>query len=279
MPFNGAGTFTLSSPAAPFVNGTEISATDMNTVQQDIATNGLTNCVTRDGQSPLTANWAVGGFDITGIGALSATSFTVTSFTATTLGATTLTVSGNATVGGTLGVTGAITGSSTISGTAITASTGLTVSAGGAAITGNSTIAGTLGGLTALTMASGLLTVSSSGIRFSDATTQTTANTAYNPTGTASSSGKIVLPINSGAASILVQWGQATTGAGGSVSVTYPTAFSGTPRVSATFSGGTNAYFGSANSIGTTTMELWVHSSAGGGQTGQTVDWIAIGVA
>lgn len=53
MPFNGSGTFTLAE--APFVPNTTISSAAVNSDFSDIATNGLTNCVTRDGQSSMSA--------------------------------------------------------------------------------------------------------------------------------------------------------------------------------------------------------------------------------
>lgn len=225
MPFNGSGTFSPLTPPYPFVTGTSISAPDVNSVLADMATNGLSNAVTRDGQSPLTAAWAVGGYNITGIGTLGATTLnvsgtaTIGTLSVTTVAPTTLTVSGNGTIAGTLGVTGALTGSSTI-----TAATGLTVSAGGATITGNSTITGTLGGLTALTMASGLITASSSGVKFSDNTTQTTAATAYGAAGTVTATTLAAsFPIGGGV-NLLVKAGRATI-SGGTATVTFPAAF------------------------------------------------------
>lgn len=53
MPFNGSGTFTLAEAA--FVPGTVINSTVMNSDLSDIATNGLTNAVTKDGQTVITA--------------------------------------------------------------------------------------------------------------------------------------------------------------------------------------------------------------------------------
>lgn len=67
MPYNGSGTFTL--PAGnPVVTGTTISSTTTNATNTDIA-NGLSNAVTRNGQSPATANLPMGGFKLTGLGA------------------------------------------------------------------------------------------------------------------------------------------------------------------------------------------------------------------
>lgn len=66
MPFNGNGVFNLvfnwQTDAANQVN---ISSLRMMTQEQDIA-NGLSNCVTRDGQGLPTANLPMNGFKITG---------------------------------------------------------------------------------------------------------------------------------------------------------------------------------------------------------------------
>ena len=67
MPFDGSGTFAVYTPGTPYVNGTTIDETVVNAVQSDFAT-GLTNCVTRDGQSPATANLPMGSFRHTGVG-------------------------------------------------------------------------------------------------------------------------------------------------------------------------------------------------------------------
>lgn len=67
MPYNGSGTFTL--PAGnPVVTGTTISSVTTNNTNNDIA-NGLSNAVTRNGQSPPTANLPMGGFHLTGLSA------------------------------------------------------------------------------------------------------------------------------------------------------------------------------------------------------------------
>jgi hypothetical protein len=65
MPYNGSGTYSL--PAGnPVVTGTAISSTTTNNTNSDIAT-ALTNCMTRDGQSPPTANIPMGGNKLTGL--------------------------------------------------------------------------------------------------------------------------------------------------------------------------------------------------------------------
>ncbi len=65
MSFNGSGVYTL--PLANVVTGTTISSTWANTTLTDIAT-GLTTCITRDGQSTITANIPFGGFFATNVG-------------------------------------------------------------------------------------------------------------------------------------------------------------------------------------------------------------------
>jgi hypothetical protein len=67
MPFNGAGTFSLVA-GNPVVTGTVISSTVQNNTMSDIANNGLSNCLTKDGQQTPTNNIPMGGFRITGLG-------------------------------------------------------------------------------------------------------------------------------------------------------------------------------------------------------------------
>ena len=66
MSFNGSGTFNLAA-GNPVTTGTTISSTWANGTLSDIAT-GLSNCVTRDGQSPATANVPMGTFKLTNLG-------------------------------------------------------------------------------------------------------------------------------------------------------------------------------------------------------------------
>ena len=65
MPFNGSGTYSLPS-GNPVVTNTPISSTVHNATTSDIAS-ALTNCVTRDGQSPPTAPLPMGNQKITGL--------------------------------------------------------------------------------------------------------------------------------------------------------------------------------------------------------------------
>lgn len=75
MPFNGSGTFVpLSPPDFPALPFTTILASQFNNNMNDIFTSGLTNCLTRDGQSPPTANIPMAGFRLINLG--SATSDT-----------------------------------------------------------------------------------------------------------------------------------------------------------------------------------------------------------
>lgn len=67
MPYNGTGTF---SPVYNWANdaaaGILVRSDRMDTQDDDIA-DGLSNCVTRDGQSAWTANLPAGGYKITGL--------------------------------------------------------------------------------------------------------------------------------------------------------------------------------------------------------------------
>lgn len=67
MPFDGNGTFNPPAPEYPAVGGTVIYADDRNVIDEDFA-DGLSNCLTRDGQSPALADIPLGGFKLTGLG-------------------------------------------------------------------------------------------------------------------------------------------------------------------------------------------------------------------
>lgn len=64
MSRNGSGTYNRA--VAPYVAGTTITAATVNSEMDDIAT-ALTQSLSRDGQSPPTANIPMGGFRITGL--------------------------------------------------------------------------------------------------------------------------------------------------------------------------------------------------------------------
>lgn len=68
MAFNGSGTFArLYNWVTDKNSGRFITASRMDAEMDGFAT-GLSNCVTRDGQSPATANIPLGGHKITGLG-------------------------------------------------------------------------------------------------------------------------------------------------------------------------------------------------------------------
>lgn len=95
MPFNGSGTFSLYTPGTPFVTGTTISSTVMNNVQSDVATNGLSKCITIDGQSTATARIGfAAGISVTTDLTTPSTTFNIANSTATTVN-----IGGGATVG------------------------------------------------------------------------------------------------------------------------------------------------------------------------------------
>lgn len=69
MPFNGVGTFTsLGAPTFPAIPNELILATYFNATMNDVF-GGLTNAMTRDGQSTALANLPMGGFKLTGLSA------------------------------------------------------------------------------------------------------------------------------------------------------------------------------------------------------------------
>lgn len=60
MPFDGSGNFALVAPETPFISGTPINSADMNSVLEDIG-QGLSLCLTRDGQSVPLQSFNFGG--------------------------------------------------------------------------------------------------------------------------------------------------------------------------------------------------------------------------
>ena len=68
MPFNGSGSFSPPGADFPAVASTLIESTKFNNVINDIAT-GLSTCITKDGQTTVTANIPFGGNKLTGVGA------------------------------------------------------------------------------------------------------------------------------------------------------------------------------------------------------------------
>jgi hypothetical protein len=66
VPFNGSGIFQLVA-GNPVVTGTVISSTVHNNTMSDIANNGLTNCIAKDGQTTVTADISFSGFKLTNV--------------------------------------------------------------------------------------------------------------------------------------------------------------------------------------------------------------------
>jgi len=159
MSFNGTGTFNINTGGQPVVTGTTISSTVFNALTADLA-NGLTNTLTKDGQSTPTNNIKFGGYKLTGVGqatvsgdalayGLNATINDLTITGAVTLsGGINGTTINSTTIGATTPSTGAFTtlsASSTVSGAGFTAYFASPPAIGGtaaAAITGT-TITGT----------------------------------------------------------------------------------------------------------------------------------------
>lgn len=72
MSFNGSGLFVINSTGQPVVSNTSISSTVFNAFTADMAT-GLSNCITKDGQTTVTADIPMGSHKITGLAAGTAT--------------------------------------------------------------------------------------------------------------------------------------------------------------------------------------------------------------
>jgi len=68
MPYNGSGVFAVYTPGNPVVTGTTISSTVQNNTMSDFAT-GLSTCITKDGQTTVTADIPMAAHKITGLAA------------------------------------------------------------------------------------------------------------------------------------------------------------------------------------------------------------------
>lgn len=66
MAFNGSGLFQINTAGQPVVSGTTISSSVFNALTGDLAT-GLSTCITKDGQTTVTANIPMSGFKFTGL--------------------------------------------------------------------------------------------------------------------------------------------------------------------------------------------------------------------
>ena len=65
MPFNGSGSFSLPGASFPAVSGAVIDSAKHNANLNDLAS-GLSTCITKDGQTTLTADLPMGGYKVTG---------------------------------------------------------------------------------------------------------------------------------------------------------------------------------------------------------------------
>ncbi len=209
MSFNGTGTFNINTSGQPVVTGTTISSTVFNALTADLG-NGLTNTLTKDGQSTPTNNIKFGGFKLTGVGLATVTGdalsygrnatvndlailgnvtlssgITGTTINSTSIGATTpstgafTTLSASSTVSG-AGFTAYFASPPAIGGTAAAAITGTTIT--GTTITANTRFVGAIDGTVgATTAAAGLFTtLGASGVTTMGADGVFTA--AYSPT-------------------------------------------------------------------------------------------------
>ena len=101
MPLNGAGAWTPATPEYPAISGTDILASDFNTILEDIAV-ALSTALYADGQAVATANIDMDSHKLvnltTGTNPADATNvlqvFTSPTFADTTLAGTTTTVTG-----------------------------------------------------------------------------------------------------------------------------------------------------------------------------------------
>lgn len=71
MSFNGSGLFQINSAGQPPTAGTTITVAAHNALTADLAT-GLSTCITKDGQTTVTANIPMSTYKITGMGAATA---------------------------------------------------------------------------------------------------------------------------------------------------------------------------------------------------------------
>ena len=68
MAFNGSGTFTIDTAGNPVQQDTEIDPNVHNNTMDELAA-GLSNCITRDGQTTISQNIPFSGKRITNLGA------------------------------------------------------------------------------------------------------------------------------------------------------------------------------------------------------------------
>lgn len=101
MSFNGSGTFNINTAGQPVVTGTVISSSVFNALTADLAT-GLSTCITKDGQTTVTANIPMNSFKFTGLAAGTAATDSVRLGQLQAGAATLITVTGTNTYAGTM---------------------------------------------------------------------------------------------------------------------------------------------------------------------------------
>lgn len=101
MSFNGSGVFNINTAGQPVVTGTVISSSVFNTLTADLAT-GLSTCITKDGQTTVSANIPMNSFKFTGLAAGTAATDSVRLGQLQAGGATLVTVTGTDTYTGTM---------------------------------------------------------------------------------------------------------------------------------------------------------------------------------
>jgi len=176
MSFNGTGTFTINTAGQPVVPNTTITSTAFNLLTADLAS-GLTNTLTKDGQSTPTANIKMGAFKLTNVGVPTSTGDALSFNNVATISTLTLTNPLTAANGGTgitslgtgvataLGVNVGTAGSVVVNGGALgTPSSGtVTNLTGTASININGTVGATTASTGAFTTLSASSTVSGTG--------------------------------------------------------------------------------------------------------------------
>lgn len=101
MSYNGSGVFVINTAGQPVVTGTVISSSTFNLLTADLAT-GLSTCITKDGQTTVTANIPMNNFKFTGLAAGSAATDSARLGQVQAGGATVISVSGTDTYTGSL---------------------------------------------------------------------------------------------------------------------------------------------------------------------------------
>ena len=129
MSYNGSGTFQINTSGQPVVTGTVISSSAFNALTADLAT-GLSTAITKDGQTATTVRIPFAQGINSSLATDTSSGSTGSIYTAGGIGITKgLFVGTNATVVGTLGVTGAATFSTNPVFSALTASSAVATDA------------------------------------------------------------------------------------------------------------------------------------------------------